>query len=355
MAVKITKKLVKKVPKTQKNPMSSTQSSPETLKTVRLHSGATMPSVGLGLWKIDTTNTAQMVVSAIESGYRQLDGACDYGNEREAGLGVRQAIASGLCARESLWVTSKLWNTYHRPVHVRQAVERSLRDWGLDYFDLYLIHFPISLAYVPFERRYPPGWYFDPEDSQPQMVVDPIRISDTWEAMEQLVDSGLVRHIGVCNFNCSLMRDLLAYARIRPEVLQVESHPYLVQAKLLRYCQQEQIAFTAFSPLGAGSYVSLNMATSDQSVLNELRVSSIAQQHGKTPAQIVLRWAVQRGTSIIPKTSRPERLKENLAIFDFELSQQEMKQIGSLDRNQRFNDPGVFCEQAFHKFMPIYE
>jgi D-xylose reductase len=173
--------------------------------------------------------------------------------------------------------------------------------------------------------------------------------------MERLVDSGLVRHIGVSNFGVSLLRDLLSYARIRPQVLQVESHPHLVQAKLLRYCQQEQIAFTAFSPLGAGSYIPLNMATVEQSVLGEPRIDAIARRHGKSPAQVVLRWGVQRGASVIPKTSRPERLRENLAIFDFELTEEEMKQVSNLDRNQRFNDPGVFCEQAFNCFFPIYE
>ena len=314
-----------------------------------------MPSVGLGLWKIEPRHTADSVVAAIQAGYRHLDGACDYGNEREAGEGVRKALGAQLCTRDDLWITSKLWNTYHRPEHVRTAAERSLKDWGLDYLDLYLIHFPIALAFVPFEERYPPGWLFDPSAESPRMVPDAVSIAETWGAMEDLVDRGLVRHIGVSNFGCSLIRDLLASARTRPQVLQVESHPYLAQGKLLRYCQQEQIAFTAFSPLGAGSYVPLNMATDAQSVLNEPLVQAIAAKHGKSAAQIVLRWGVQRGTSVIPKTSRRERLTENLSIFDFALSDTEMQQVSSLDRHLRFNDPGVFCEQAFHTFFPIYE
>ncbi|MCC6510288.1 MAG: aldo/keto reductase, partial [Pirellulaceae bacterium] len=170
-----------------------------------------------------------------------------------------------------------------------------------------------------------------------------------------LVDRGLVRHIGISNFGCGLIRDLLSQARIRPAVLQVESHPHLVQDKLWRYCQQENIAYTAFSPLGAGSYIPLGMASVEQSVLGEPRIGAIAKHFGKTPAQVVLRWGVQRGTSVIPKTNRPERLRENIDIFDFELTAEHMKQISSLDRHQRFNDPGVFCEQAFHTFFPIYE
>ncbi|MGN6136518.1 MAG: aldo/keto reductase [Aureliella sp.] len=325
------------------------------MQSIRLRSGADMPSVGLGLWKIEPFHAAEAVVTAIQAGYRHLDGACDYGNERETGEGAQKAIQQGLCTRDDLWITSKLWNTYHRPENVRRAAERSLSDWGTDYLDLYLIHFPISLAFVPFEERYPPGWLHDPNAAQPQMVADAVPIAETWGAMEELVDRGLVKHIGISNFGVSLIRDLLASARIRPEVLQVESHPYLTQSKLLRYCQQEEIAFTAFSPLGAGSYVALNMATEAQSVLGEARVRAIADRHGKSPAQVVLRWGVQRGTAVIPKTSRPERLKENLSIFDFELTEEEMKQITSLDRHMRFNDPGVFCEQAFHTFFPIYE
>ena len=173
--------------------------------------------------------------------------------------------------------------------------------------------------------------------------------------MERLVQSGLVRTIGISNFCISLIRDLLSYASLRPSVLQVESHPYLVQNKLLKYCQQEQIALTAFSPLGAPSYVPLGMATAADSVIEQPLIQQIARQVNRTPAQVVLRWGVQRGTAVIPKTERIERLKENLSLFDFELTQEQMELISGLDRNQRFNDPGVFCQEAFGCYYPIYE
>ncbi len=322
---------------------------------IALAGGGSMPSLGLGLWKIDNSTTAQMVVAAIEAGYRHLDAACDYGNEREAGEGIRQALARGLCTRQELWVTSKLWNTYHARPHVRPAIERSLADLGLDYLDLYLIHFPITLQYVEPGLRYPPGWFFDPHATPPKMQTTSVPIAETWGAMEDLHSAGLARHIGISNFGCSLIRDLLSYARIRPSVLQVESHPYLVQEKLLRYCQQEQIAYTAFSPLGAGSYVPLGMAQASDSVLNQPVIQEIAQRHQKTAAQIVLRWGVQRGTAVIPKTSRLERLRENISLYDFQLSSDEMQRIAALDCHQRYNDPGVFCEQAFGCFYPVYE
>jgi D-xylose reductase len=313
------------------------------------------PPVGLGLWKIDRPTTAALVEEALKVGYRHLDAACDYGNEAEAGAGIRAAMSAGHCRRDQLWVTSKLWNTFHEPRHVRPACERSLRDLGLDHLDLYLVHFPIALEYVSPDTRYPPGWIFDPAATEPRMRPTRVPLADTWGAMQELVDAGLVRQVGVCNFGVGLLRDLLASARIRPAVLQVELHPRLAQEKLLRFCREEGIAVTAFSPLGAPSYVPLGMARTDDSVLDHPVVVEAARAVGRTPAQVVLRWAVQRGTGVIPKTSRPERLRENLALFDFALSESQMAAITGLDQGRRFNDPGVFCEQAFGRFFPIFE
>jgi D-xylose reductase len=314
-----------------------------------------MPAVGLGLWKIAPAQAARTVLDAVKLGYRHFDSACDYANEAEVGAGLREALASRMCRREELWVTSKLWNTYHAAEHVRPAVERSLRDLQLDYLDLYLIHFPIALRYVPFDERYPPGWFFDPSASRPRAEPARVPISETWQAMERLVQGGLVRHIGVSNFNTSLVRDLLSYAQTRPAVLQVELHPYLTQEKLLQFCCEEEIAVTAFSPLGAPSYLELGMASTTESAMDEAIVKQAAARHAKSPAQILLRWGVQRGTSVVPKTTRVGRLRENLDIFNFALSDDEMSAISALNRTRRFNDPGVFAEKAFNRFLPIYE
>jgi len=320
-----------------------------------LASGDQMPVVGLGLWKVPREICADLMQQAIRVGYRHLDCACDYGNEVEVGSGVRAAVSTGTCRREDLWVTSKLWNTYHRAEHVRHAVERSLRDLQLDYLDLYLVHFPIAQEFVPFDARYPPEWFYDAQAPEPRVQFAKVPLSETWMAMEELVSAELVRNIGVCNYNCALLRDLLSYARIPPTVLQVELHPYLTQEKLLRFCKENRIAVTGFSPLGALSYVELGMAGPEHSVLQEPVVRAAAQRHGKTPAQVVLRWAVQRATAIVPKTVRPDRLVENLTLFDFKLSTDEMVAVSALIRDRRFNDPGVFCEAAFHTFCPIYE
>ncbi|WP_299323856.1 aldo/keto reductase [Parasphingopyxis sp.] len=315
----------------------------------------TMPQIGFGLWKVPPGDCEETVLEAIRAGYRHFDCAADYGNEAAVGKGLASAIDQGLVARDELWITSKLWNTFHAPEHVELACRKSLADLGLDYLDLYLIHFPIALEYVPIETRYPPEWIHDPDAENPVMRRAVVPLHETWGAMEQLVDRGLVRNIGVCNYNSALIHDLMSYARIAPSVLQIEAHPYLTQEKLVRLAGDYGIHVTAFSPLGALSYVELDMAGASDSVLEEPVVRAAAEAHGKTPAQIVLRWGIQRGTSIIPKTRKPERMRENLAITDFALSDDEMTAISALNANRRFNDPGVFTEAAFNSFHPIYD
>ena len=317
--------------------------------------GKSMPTVGLGLWKIDPGAVADAVYQAIKVGYRHLDSAADYGNEKEVGEGIALAITDGLCSRDELWVTSKLWNTYHRREHVEAACRKSLEDLGLDYFDLYLVHFPIALSYVDFNDRYPPEWIFDPEAENPGMRLDAVPLSETWGAMEKLVEVGLCRQIGICNYSTSLVHDLMSYARIKPAMLQVESHPYHTQEALLRTAQQYGIAVTASSPLGALSYVSLDMATANDSVLTAPVVVAAAQRIGATAAQVVLRWGIQRGTAVIPKTSNPQRLVENLHLSELSLNEDEMAAISALNQNRRFNDPGHFCEAAFNTFHSIYD
>ena len=325
------------------------------MEMLTLRTGHALPAVGLGTWKIEKQRVAEVVRNALQIGYRHLDCACDYGNEAEVGEGLNTAVQSGICRHNDLWITSKLWNTYHAPEHVRPAAERSLRDLGVEHLDLYLIHFPIALRFVPFEKRYPPGWFFEPDDPNPRMEPAAVSLHETWGAMERLMEAGLVRNIGVSNCNVALLRELLITARIKPAVLQIESHPYLTQDKLLRFCRLEQICVTAFSPLGAMSYVPIQMADEDESILAEPVVMQIARRHGKSAVQVLLRWGVQRGTAVIPKATSQLHLRENLEIFDFELDTSEMDAISGLNRNRRFNDPGDFCETAFNTFFPIYE
>ena len=313
--------------------------------------GSPLPSPGLGTWKIPEDLTPQIVHQAIEAGYRHLDCAADYGNEKLVGQGIASALDAGLCTREDLWVTGKLWNTYHEPQHVRAACERTLADLGLEQLDLFLIHFPIALEYVPFDKMYPPGWTADGD------AMSPIKVpyADTWRAMEELVDSGLSKKIGVCNLGTAMLRDVLSYARIKPAVLQVEMHPYLCQNALLRFCQQEDIAVTAFSPFGADSYLPLGMAEESERLLTNPTIQKIADSHDRSTAQVSLRWAMQRGTIPVPKTQSPDHLRENFDLFQFTLTPEELDAITALDQHKRFNDPGVFGEKAFNTFSPIFD
>jgi D-xylose reductase len=311
--------------------------------------------VGLGLWKVSKDDCADAVYNAIKIGYRHLDSACDYGNEKEVGQGIARAIDDGLVTREDLWITSKLWNTYHAPEHVQPALERTLNDLGLEYLDLYLIHFPIAQAFVPFETRYPPEWFHDPQAADPKMEFAQVPLHQTWHAMESLVDSGSVKHIGVCNYNSALLFDLVNYARIKPAMLQVEIHPYHTQQRLLTLANNLGIPVTAFSPLGAQSYVEIDMATQAQAVIAREEVLNAAKAHNVTPAQVVLRWGIQRGYAVIPKSTNPKHLAENLDLFNFSLTQVEMEAISGLNLNHRFNDPGHFCGEAFNTHCPIYD
>jgi len=308
-----------------------------------------MPLVGFGLWKVNNDTCADTVYNAIKTGYRLFDGACDYGNEKEAGEGFKRAFKDGLVKREDIFVTSKLWNTFHAKEHVAKLARKQLADYGLEYFDLFLIHFPISLGYVDPAERYPPGW-----QQGDKLVQVNVPLQETWEAMEKLVDEGLAKNIGVSNYAGALIIDLLRYARIRPAVLQIEHHPYLQQKDLVKLCKSENIAITAYSSFGPQSYIELGSAfqhaADAQKLFEHPVVTAIATAHKKDASQVLLRWATQRNIAVIPKSNNQGRLEQNLKVCDFDLTEEEMKKFDALEKGFRLNNPGDYLSPPVYIF-----
>ncbi|KAE8359417.1 putative NAD(P)H-dependent D-xylose reductase xyl1 [Aspergillus caelatus] len=315
--------------------------------TVKLNSGFDMPLVGFGLWKVNNETCADQVYEAIKAGYRLFDGACDYGNEVECGQGVARAIKEGIVKREDLFIVSKLWNSFHEGDRVEPVCRKQLADWGVDYFDLYIVHFPVALKYVDPAVRYPPGW----NSESGKIEFSNATIQETWTAMESLVDKQLARSIGVSNFSAQLLMDLLRYARVRPATLQIEHHPYLTQPRLVEYAQKEGIAVTAYSSFGPLSFLELEVknAVDTPPLFEHNTIKSLAEKYGKTPAQVLLRWATQRSIAVIPKSNNPTRLSQNLEVTGFDLEKSELESISSLDKGLRFNDP-----IGYGMYVPIF-
>jgi D-xylose reductase len=316
-----------------------------------LNNGIKMPLVGHGTWKIPNDKIADHIYEAIKAGYRLFDGAADYGNEVEAGQGIARALKDGIVKREELFIVSKLWNTYHDKERVEPMVRKQLKDWGLDYFDLYIMHFPIALEYVDPEVRYPPGWFFDgvtPTDIRQSKAT----IRDTWEAMEHCVDIGLAKSIGISNFNTIAILDLLHYARHRPATLQIEHHPYLVQKALVNYAQGEGLTITAYSSFGPQGYDEMNLAHAIKTphLFKHPVINAIAKAHGKSAPQVLLRWATQQNIAVIPKADTVPMLLDNLNAKGFDLTKEEIDQIDALDQNLRFNDP-----LTYFNCLPIFQ
>lgn len=267
--------------------------------TRTLHNGVKMPIMGLGVWKVDNGEEATNAVKwALEAGYRMIDTAAAYKNEEGVGHGIK---ASGV-AREDIFVTTKVWNSDQGYEKTLKAYDESLQRLGLDYVDLYLIHWPVAGKY-----------------------------SDTWKALEQLYKDGRVRAIGVCNFHQHHLEDLMKTAEIKPMVNQIELHPQLTQEPLRKYCREQEIEVEAWSPLGQGK------------LLEDPVLVGIGERYNKTAAQVILRWDIQNQIITIPKSVNHDRILQNADIFDFELSSEELAKIDALNKNARFGaDPDNF-------------
>jgi len=295
--------------------------------SVTLNNGLKMPLLGLGTWKSKPGEVTAAVKHALEYGYRHLDCAGGYGNETEVGEGIK---ASGV-PRGDIFITSKLWNTKHHPDDVEDACRKTLHDLGIDYLDLYLIHWPMA-----FER----GSESFPKNADGSLRYDfSIHPTDTWLAMEKLVNLGLVKSIGLSNFNSEQIKDIMNKGSIKPVMNQVECHPYLGQEKLLKFCEDQGIKITAYSPLGSPDRPWAQ--PDDVELLKEPKLKEIGQKYDKTPAQVLIRWQIQRGVVVIPKSVTPARIEQNGKVFDFKLGEVEMKHIASFECNGRIILPMV--------------
>jgi alcohol dehydrogenase (NADP+) len=281
-----------------------------------------MPALGFGTLIPDTTLTITATKDALEAGFRHFDCAERYGNEREVGRALQEGLAGGGpgggITREDIFVTTKLWNSNHRPERVEPAFEASLDRLGLQYVDLYLIHTPFAFR---------PGDDQDPRDQNGNVLYDQdVTLLDTWKAMEALVDHGKCRAIGLSDISLNELKPLYESARIKPAVVQVEAHPYLPETELLEFCKERGIVLLAFAPLGHGMTPGL---------LEDPVIAAIAARVGKTPAQVLLAWAVQRGTALLTTPKSAARARENFDIA--RLPEDALNEINRIPIRQRLN------------------
>ncbi len=291
-----------------------------------------MPILGLGTWKSTPGEVYEAVKEAVKIGYRHIDCAAIYGNEKEIGQALSELIDEGVVKREELWITSKLWNDSHGKDNVIPAIKRTLADLQLEYLDLYLIHWPVAqVKGVPHATK---AEDFISLDKQP--------ISNTWKGMEQAVKDGLARNIGVCNFSVKKLKDLMEVAEIKPELNQVELHPYYQQNELVEYCQSKSIHVMAFSPLGSSDRPVALIKEDDPVLLEDIQIKALADAKSVSVAQMILAYAIQRGISPIPKSVNPQRLKQNLDAAQIELSSEEMQSMVAINKDRRYFDADFF-------------
>lgn len=285
-----------------------------------------MPALGLGTWKSKLGEVGNAVQIALEAGYRHIDCAAYYGNEAEIGQVLTTTFKESPINREDIWLTSKLWNDAHRKSDVIPALKKTLADLQVDYLDLYLIHWPVAF-------RSGVGSAKRDEDF---LSLEEVPLIETWEAMLEARDQGLVRHVGVSNFSIPKLEDLMSKTEFAPEVNQVELHPFLQQPQLLDFCRNNDMHVTSYSPLGSSDRHASIKAENEPSLLENTVIQEIADKHGFASAHVLIKWALQRGTAVIPKSTNKEHIINNLKSIELQLDDDDLKKIAAMDKQFRY-------------------
>ncbi|XP_051172018.1 1,5-anhydro-D-fructose reductase-like [Leptopilina boulardi] len=307
---------------------------------IEFNNGKKMPAIGLGTFQSKPNEVEEAVKNAIDIGYRCIDTAFFYQNETEIGKAIRAKIQDGTIRREDIFVTTKLWNTFHKENQVVPACRESLKNLDLDYVDLYLMHFPIAFK---------EGDELLPRDSDEKIIATDTDYIETWKGIEECSRLGLAKSIGVSNFNSEQITRLLSAATVKPVNNQVELNININQKRLLEFCKNNNITITSYSPLGRPGTTAIYGDKGIPNFLENSKVIEIAQKYNKTPAQIALRFILQIGAAIIPKSVTKSRIKENFEIFDFQLTDNEMKTLESLETGKRLT---TLEDLKNHKYYP---
>jgi len=284
-----------------------------------LNVGTNIPAIGLGTWRLENAKVGQIVHDAVEMGYRHFDCASFYGNQKEIGDALQPYFTNSQFGRHRFFITSKLWNTNHRREHVKEELERTLHDLKCHHLDLFLMHFPLAFQHTAANI---------PKDQSGKAMLDNVPLKETWQAMETAVQDGKCNAIGVANFRIDQMRELLSFATIKPSVLQIELHPYLQQQELIDFCHSQGILVVAYSPLGSDE--------GHDKLQNEKVIQDLCKKYNKTASQIIIAWNIQCGRAVIPRTCSIEHLQQNLKVFDFTLTETDMKCLCHLNQGTRF-------------------
>jgi alcohol dehydrogenase (NADP+) len=303
------------------------------MKTLQLNDGNTVPQLGLGTWQSKAGEVEKAVLHALKVGYRHIDCAWIYGNESEVGSALKLAFDQGVVKRDEVFITSKLWNNAHGEPGFSKAIDQTLGALGLEYVDLYLIHWPVAFVNKVTMAKTPEQY----------LSAEQCPLSDTWALMEAAQKAGKARSIGVSNCAAHHIEEILAKGSIKPVMNQVECHPYFAQASLLESCNSHGIHLTAYSPLGSSDAGGKRAAKGIPSIMGDETVADIASHHNATQAQILIAWAIQRGSVVIPKSVTPSRIEENRAAEDITLNADDMQAIDALERDLRYIDGTFFC------------